>query len=130
MNIDNLKQNIESARRAYLEIVHTGTAAEVKAASDAVKSSQAELASSLAEGAGPCPGCGAAPHGLFQPTGVEIGCLACRDHRAQGPSRASAVAAWNEGCANYDKPRDYLDAERATRRVPEGWHVDRRWVRC
>lgn len=130
MNIDQIKKNIESARRAYLEIVHTGNAAEVKAASDAVKSAQAELASALADGAAPCPGCGSAPHGLFQPTGVEIGCLACRDHRAQGPSRASAVFAWNEGCGNYDKCTDYIDTDGETRRVREGWFVDRRWVRC
>lgn len=81
----------------YREIANTAPADVVRAASQAVKDARAELVAAITKGANPCPDCGSPPHGILHPKSVEVGCLNCRDHRAQGPTRASAVAAWNEG---------------------------------
>jgi hypothetical protein len=59
----------------------------------------------LSEGAKKCKDCGNAPHGMEQQgalggrviTYYEVGCLVCRDHRAQGQTREEAVKNWNAG---------------------------------
>jgi hypothetical protein len=97
---------IENAQAKYFAIVDTGNRAEVQAASQAVKAAKAALSAALVVGADPCPSCGGVPHGMLQPrpqdvTLVEIGCLACRYHRANGGSPEWAREKWNAGCAAY-----------------------------
>lgn len=113
MTLTELKQAIDEAQARYLEIVNTAPQADVLEAGRRVKALRADLVSLLTEGAKACPSCGAAPHGMEQPTGkggteYEIGCLACgpfvhkdgtvRQHRVRGGMLPKhAVDAWNAG---------------------------------
>lgn len=108
------KANIAEKKAAYLAIVHTAPAAEVKKASEAVRDAQRELVLHLTEGAEPCPDCGNAPHGMEQNRSdgkgieFEIGCsYSCsaflhddgtiREHRARGALPQHAIEVWNAG---------------------------------
>jgi hypothetical protein len=94
LSIDEIKAHLEAAR----ERSRAQTSAENTAA---VKALQRRLSAAIAEGADPCPKCGAQPHGMEQPTAkgcdYEIGCLSCRDTRARAGSRRAAVILWNAG---------------------------------
>lgn len=110
MDIETLKSNVASAQAAYHAIVDTGNRSQVEAASGAVKAARNALRDGLVTGARPCPGCKAIPHGMLQDVEtskgermemVEIGCLACRHHRALGMTQELAVKKWNDGVKVY-----------------------------
>jgi hypothetical protein len=71
--------------------------------SDIIKALRSELSTALTHGANPCSECGNMPHGIKQNAAVknmpisiyEIGCLVCRDRRAQAVTREGAVENWN-----------------------------------
>ena len=104
---------LDAALAAYRSIANTAPPPEARAKSQTVKELQAELAASIADGARPCPDCGAFPHGMVQSKeggGIqfEVGCTRCgwfriegedvaRDHGAQGGMARHAVEAWNAG---------------------------------
>ena len=77
-----------------------------------IKALRAELVAAITEGAEPCPDCGNLPHGMIQNAVLnkqvialyEVGCLTCRDHRAQGLTREVAVTHWNNG--EYLPPKE------------------------
>jgi hypothetical protein len=111
--IKDVKAALASAIAEYNDVVHTASANDVRAASDKIRELRAELASTITEGANPCPDCGNAPHGIEQPgrrgtSEYEVGCLVCgnfehtdgtiRQHRVRGGMLPQhAVDAWNEG---------------------------------
>jgi len=114
--MQKLLEKIESAQAAYTEAVATKPQAHAQKIGAEVKALRQELAAKIAEGAVPCSvrwfvdraaglvpgkGCGNLPHGIMQPNGFEICCLACGDarpraHRPRGLFREQAVAAWND----------------------------------
>ncbi len=118
----DLKSELIAAREAYLAIVHTAPAVEVKAASDKVKRLQAAISDCITEGAKPCPMCHNTPHGMQQTEGkyigFEIGCLHCRPFKwadrtvreprvRRGLLPRHAVEAWNEGpAAWWQRPKE------------------------
>src|SRR5688572_10977078 len=85
MKIEDIIGQLDAAKAAYLETKREASTIEEKVASAhaAVKKLQAELSAAITEGAQPCPDCGAAPHGMIQPRGIdgiefEVGCTNCR----------------------------------------------------
>jgi plasmid stabilization system protein ParE len=106
MKLYELTDAIETAQAAYHDIVDTGNRFEVAAASDAVKAARAALATELVEGAESCPQCDTIPHGMLQARPgdvvlIEIGCLNCKHHRANGGSPEIAIDKWNAGVKAY-----------------------------
>jgi hypothetical protein len=98
--MQKLIEKIEAAQAAYVQAVETKPYAEAQRLGVEVKAIRQELATKIAEGAAACEGCGRMPHGILQPNGFEICCLACGDtrpraHRPRGLFREQAVAAWN-----------------------------------
>ncbi len=109
--------DIKAARDQHLaharSIESTGTAAELRAASQEVEAAQKELIAHITEGAKPCPFCKAPPMGMEHPTGkggfeLEIGCMHCpafkhtdgtlRNVRVVGGMLPKhTVEVWNEG---------------------------------
>lgn len=110
-----INAELQVALAAYREIANTASAPELHAKHQVVKALQAELAASIAEGANPCPDCGAQPHGMFQAKeggGVqfEVGCISAscrwfrlagenvaRRYAGQGNMPRHAVECWNAG---------------------------------
>jgi hypothetical protein len=126
--IADIKARRDAAQAAYNQVANTGTVAEVKAASDAVRDTRAELSAAITVGANPCPDCGTHPHGMEQPHNsdesvpeYEVGCPKCgwfmhtdgtpRDHGARGGLRPHhTVELWNEGPDAWrTKPREKFD---------------------
>lgn len=117
-----LKKKAQDAQDHYNTIANTGTTAEVRKASDAVKATKAAIAAKITEGAKPCPKCGTHPHGMMQQTGrngatFEIGCINCgpfkhddgsvRQFRVRGGLLPRhAVEAWNGGADFWMKHPD------------------------
>jgi hypothetical protein len=102
--IEAAEEKIELAQTIYnatLERYRAGaegvTEAMLTAAHKDVLLFKSELGTVIATGAKPCPSCGGAAFGMRQPTGFEVGCLNCRDHRARGLTRRGAVRGWNAG---------------------------------
>ena len=109
----DLKEQLGKVKARYLLLANSGTVAEVRSASQAVRDLQAAIALLISDGAKPCPGCGQHPFGMEQPrkdggTEFEIGCLSCkpfkwrdgtvREYRVRGGLvPRHAVDAWNEG---------------------------------
>lgn len=126
-----LKNQIASAKKAYEAIVHEGTAAEVREASDAVRKAQKELSDVISHGADPCPTCGQPPMGMVQyteggPT-FEVGCTNCgwfkhtdgtpRDHSGRGGVLPHhTVEAWNMG-------PDYWRTKPQEKFLPTEWEA-------
>jgi len=73
-----------------------------RAVTDQLKSLSKELVDTITSGSEPCS-CGATPHGMIQYAALknrpipyyEIGCLNCKDKRAQGFSLSETVLNWN-----------------------------------
>lgn len=111
-NIKELRSAVEDKLTHARAIDMTGTRAEIHAASEDVVAAKQALSEAIAAGADPCPDCGAAPHGMVQEVMVrktltpiyEVGCLACKDHRAQGFLPQLAVADWNAGPDEWIEP--------------------------
>jgi hypothetical protein len=102
-DINELRTAIKSKREEYQAKADTARPAELRAITEAVKALGDKLTAAITEGAEPCEGCGAHPHGLVQEVAVkgqpvpyyEVGCLACSGKRAQGFTPGQAVEAWN-----------------------------------
>lgn len=113
--IASIVARLDAAKQAYIAIAATGTVPDVQAASDKVKQLQQALSDCITEGAQPCPGCGARPHGMLQHNHLrgdewEIGCLTCKARKYIELDRSTreprvrvgglprhAVETWNEG---------------------------------
>jgi hypothetical protein len=99
----HIAEELQAAQQAYHSAATNGKDGSQYAAE--MKTLRAELASYITDGAEACPDCGNLPHGIRQQAGVnrlvityyEVGCLTCKDHRAQGQTREEAVENWNEG---------------------------------
>lgn len=80
---------------------------------DEITGKLADLSNVIAQGANPCPHCGVVPHGMrATPKSpdyffFQVGCLNCRDCRAEGRTPAKAVEKWNAGvwCSPKDPAR-------------------------
>ena len=103
-----IRDELAAARKAYREADETQPRAKTIPLSLKVKTLMRELSGCISEDAGPCPKCGAAPHGMrfqhYVKEGVEIslyevGCLDCDDMQSRGGSAGQAVENWNAG--NY-----------------------------
>jgi hypothetical protein len=101
-----IRNEIASAKLAYLEANNTLPSNQVIPFSKKVKELQAELSDFISSGANSCPDCKLPPHGMHVSAhfinGVtyhlyEIGCRACENHCARGASAAEAVKDWNNG---------------------------------
>jgi hypothetical protein len=111
--IEDTEEQIDGALGIYNETLsqyRAGVAgitqAHVDQATETVKALKARLGSLIATGASACPSCESPVFGMRQPTGFEIGCPNCRDHRARGNTRRVAVANWNRG------PTDWAPAKK------------------
>lgn len=131
MSIHKIMKDLESAKADYLSADHDEAPRKVLADKHAaVKAQQKALSEAIADGADPCPSCGAKPHGMMQPRAggegieFEIGCLGCgyflhqdgsaRAHGARGGLLPKhTVEAWNSGPDFWKKkPRaKFSDAE-------------------
>lgn len=130
-NIDQLRNDYTFAVAALKREADTLNRHELAARATSVKVVGMALSAALAEGASPCPVCGAAPIGMFQPSQelgeiVEVGCINCRHHRARGGDSAGAVTRWNKGCDSYVAgQRVQLTLSGAVSAVPNGWFLPR-----
>lgn len=105
INIKELQADVEENLAHAREIDATATRAEIHEAYEATLKAKTALSDGICDGANPCPDCGSKPHGISHKTAVrkhimpiyEVGCLQCRDHRAQGFTPALAVESWNTG---------------------------------
>lgn len=102
MTLADLKTAIAESRAAYQAIVHTGTAEQVRAVSQAVKAAQKALSDAIAEGALPCPRCKVPPVGIEQPRGgraggveYQVGCPGCGASQRGGLLPKHTVEIWN-----------------------------------
>lgn len=101
-----LDQAIETSvatKQAYLAAVPTAPRPELERLAALHKAAQAALSVAIRGNAKPCPDCKNLPHGMLQEIAVRrskvrgygIGCLACKDHYAEGFSQDEAVLNWN-----------------------------------
>lgn len=104
---ETIRAELGDAQAEYNEAVRTKPQHEVLPLSRRITELRKELSGVLSEGANPCPDCGNPPIGLRHVHVVaatnrrvftfEVGCVSCKDHRAQGSSIAESVAEWNAG---------------------------------
>lgn len=114
---------------------NTAPAPELHALSLEAEAKNRELEACIAEGANPCPSCGAPARGMFQGftidhqpiTGFEVGCSNCRGHEAVGlmaadleSRRKLAVENWNAGPVRFDQKPAPAGVTTGT-----GWYVER-----
>lgn len=95
-----------SAIRAAQQAHHDAPEAERPALRVALQEVRAKQSAHLTEGAHPCPVCKEPPHGMInvRPSPLKgetlevytVGCLGCRDIRAEDLSRLGAISKWNE----------------------------------
>jgi hypothetical protein len=98
-----IADEIEATRAEYQAIAGSKPETEARPLLVKVKDLQAELSSVLSVGAEDCEVCGNAPLGMRQYGSLngravmfyEVGCLVCKDRRAQGFTREEAVKNWN-----------------------------------
>ncbi len=112
-NEEVVRAELGEAQTAYNDAVRVKPQHEVLPLSRRVNELRRELCAVLSDGANPCPDCGNRPIGLRHVHVVgatnrktftfEDGCVACKDHRAQGSSVPEAVAEWNQ--AKYLPPK-------------------------
>jgi hypothetical protein len=102
-----IRSELGEAQKAYTEAVETQPAKFCRPFADKVKALRQELCDALSVGAKVCPDCGSKPIGLRHIHVVvatnrrvftyEVGCIKCKNHRAQGSSVTEAVSEWNVG---------------------------------
>lgn len=109
--IATVRRQLDELRLEKHSKADTLTSAQEREYSEKARGLMNELSGIISEGAEPCEHCGQAPHGMVQEVAVkniprpyfEVGCLGCKDHRAQGFTPEQAVADWN--AENYLPPK-------------------------
>lgn len=97
--IKEIQADLAAAKADWNENSGEMPANAARLASENIKQLTTELGAAIAEGARPCPECGAGAHGVKVAGGYEIGCLSTHNPplRARGETREDAVDAWNAG---------------------------------